>query len=135
MDGGPKSIKFRLERGSAAKTEFVTCPVWGKHFTFRSEFGFDSNVLKSFYNNFPQFNYREAGQIYKFEDPPEPTGLDPLRNVSASACSHVLESDTLFSMANGMNTLREMREACSAAIKIIRNQYPTFTDVCEEYFR
>ncbi|KAF4659087.1 hypothetical protein FOZ61_005016 [Perkinsus olseni] len=156
MDGGPKSIKFRLERGSAAKTELVACPVWGKHFSFRGEFGFDSNVLKRFYSNFPRFNYLEAGQIYKFEDPPEPTGLDPLRNVSASAYSHVLESvssaakelekpagisgewmpqDILFSMANGINTLREMREACSAALSIIRKQYPTFIKICDEYFR
>ncbi|KAF4747552.1 hypothetical protein FOZ63_005921 [Perkinsus olseni] len=157
MEKAPKSWKFRLQRDRVAETDFITCPRRrGIYFNFRSDFSFDSNVPKRIYYDFPQLNYREADQIYKFEDPPEPTGLDPLRNVSASACSHVLESvssaakelekpagssgewmpqDTLFSMADGMNTLREMREACSAAIKIIRNQYPTFTDVCEEYFR
>ncbi|KAF4725390.1 hypothetical protein FOZ62_031165, partial [Perkinsus olseni] len=58
----------------------VTCHYSNEKTMEKAPNGFDSNVLKRFYSNFPQFNYREAGQIYKFEDPPEPTGLDPLRN-------------------------------------------------------
>ncbi|KAF4719734.1 hypothetical protein FOZ62_028973 [Perkinsus olseni] len=157
MEKAPKSWKFRLERDSVAETDFITCPRRrGIYFNFRSDFGFDSNVPKRIYYDFPQFNYREASQLYEFEDPLEATDLDPLRNISASAYSRELESvssaakemekpvgssgewmphEALFGMANGMNTLRDMREACSAAVKIIKNQYPTFTETCDEYWK
>ncbi|KAF4714554.1 hypothetical protein FOZ63_013906, partial [Perkinsus olseni] len=154
MEEIPKSLRVRLERASAVRTEAVICPSIEAHRAFRSTFSFGQNVLSKFEFGFPHFDYAKALWRYTFKaPPPEGTGLDPLRNISETSFTQQLESvslatrrldkprdggeritqDALFGIGNGIAALGEMRKACADAMAIVKTEYPTFTGLCKEY--